>query len=509
MRGARTVPRPLARGADSLIALALIVAGGALRFVRLGQQSFWHDEVHSVIMARGGDTGTLSETVFNTHGSLFLLMLRGWMHIFGSGEAAARALSALIGVLGLIAFQRVIRRYVEPGTALVALALLAFSPFHLGYSQEVRGYGLLFALGLLAVEACLVDIERRTPGTFVVALLVTLATCLSNLSGFFLVGLVGVFGWTLGRAQGYTLRRYAVFVLLIAVLLEPWIVAGAQSTGKFSVGTPPPHSDVILAKGESPPGLASIPYSFYDFTLGRSLGPSVDDLKLQRLRALRPHLPYLVPIAMLVTLLLVRGWRRADGPRRTVLLPWLVIPVIAMALFSLINLKAANSRYAFLGFAPFLLFLALGITSFAHRAARGLALAAVLAVFAWSDVQYFTNHAYWKPDARAAGALLVREARAGDAVIVYALDFPLRFYTPDSLAFLLPSGEAFASDSGAALWLAANVQPAQRIWILECNAWWMDRPDRFRRVCDRVRVREASWPLDKLPVYRYRAAGTP
>jgi uncharacterized membrane protein len=507
--GARAVPRPLARGADSLLAIALIALGGVLRFLRLGQQSFWHDEVHSVIMARGGDSGALSETVFNTHGPLYLLLLRGWMNVFGSGEDAARALSAVIGVLGLVAFQRVIRRYVDPVTALVALALLVLSPFHLGYSQEVRGYGLLFALGLLAVEACLVDIERRTAGSFVVALLVTLATCLSNLSGFFLVGLVGVFGRTAGRAQGYTLRRYALFVLLIAVLLEPWIVAGAQSTGKFNIGTPPARSDVILAKGEAPPGLASIPYSFYDFTLGRSLGPSVDELKLERLRALRPHLPYLVPVALLVGWLLVRGWRRADGARRTVLLPWLVLPIVAMALFSLVNFKAANSRYAFLGFAPFLLFLALGITSLAHRAARALALAAVLAVFAWSDVEYFTNHAYWKPDARATGALLVHEARADDAVIVYALDYPLRYYTPDSLAFLLPSGGAFESDSGAAAWIAANVRPSQRIWIVQCNAWWMDRADRFVRVCDRVRTRESTWRFDKLPVYRYRAAGAP
>jgi uncharacterized membrane protein len=509
VNGARSVPRPLARGSDSLIAFVLIVAGGVLRFARLGQQSFWHDEVNSVIMARGAESGAISETVMNTHGPLYLLLLRGWIHAFGSGEAAARSLSALIGVLGLLAFRRVIRRYVEPGTALVALALLAVSPFHLGYSQEVRGYGLLFALGLLAVEACLVDIERRTPASFVTALLVTMATCLSNLSGFFLVGLVGVFGWTLGRSRGYSLRRYALFVLLIAVLLEPWIVEGAQGTGKFHIGAPSPHSDVILAKGESPPGLASIPFSFYDFTLGRSLGPSVDDLKLQRLDALRPHLAYLVPIALLVALLLGRGWRRADGARRTVLLPWLVLPVLTMALVSLVNLKAANSRYAFLGFAPFLLFLALGITSFAHRAARAATLVAVLSVFAWSDAEYFTNHAYWKPDARATGALLVREARAGDALVVYALDFPLRFYTPDSLAFLMPSGEAFASDSGAARWIADHVRPSQRIWIVQCNGWWMDRGDRFLRVCDAVRSRERTWHFDKLPVYRFRAAGAP
>ena len=486
------------------LAAALVLAGAALRFVDLGQQSFWHDEVHSVIMARGSDTGALSETAFNTHGPLYLLMLRGWLHLFGAGEGPVRALSAVIGVLGLVAFHRVVRRYLEPGPALVALALLAASPFHLGYSQEVRGYGLLFATGLLAVEACLVDIERRTSATFAVALVATMATCLSNLSGFFLVGLVGVFAWTMGRPLGYRMRRFVAFALLLGVLLEPWVVSGAEGTGKFHVGgAPSPHSDVILAKGESPPGLASIPYSLYDFTLGRSLGPSVDDLKQHRMRAVWPQLPIVLPALLLALALLVRGEVVARGARRSVLVPWLVIPVLAMALLSSVNLKAANSRYAFLAFAPFVVLVASGIVSIRGRFVRVAAFAALLAVFLVADEQYFTNPYYWKPDARAACALLRREVRPGDAVVGYALQFPLRFYLPDSLVMLLPPDSAFASDAASARWLAANVRPQQRLWVVRCNGWWVDRTDRFPRICAQRRPSEGAWAFEKLPVQRF------
>jgi hypothetical protein len=494
---------PIRQGGRAWRTWALIAGGAVLRFADLGRQSFWHDEVHSVIMARGGDSGSLAETVFNTHGPLYLLILRGWMHLFGAGEAATRALSALIGVLGLIVFARVIRRFVGPGARDVALALLAVSPFHLGYSQEVRGYGLLFAIGLLAVEACLADLERRTPATFAAALLATLATCLSNLSGFFLIGLVGVFAWVVGRPLGYRMRRYAGFVLLVGILLEPWIVGGAESTGKFSVGTPPAHSDVILAKGESPPGLMSIPYSLYDFTFGRSLGPNVDDLKLHRMAALVPHLPYLVPALALVILLLVLGWRRARGASGTLIAVWLVLPVLAMALVSTVNLKAANSRYAFLAFPPFLLLVALGIESIGHRAWRRTALGLVLVLFMWADEQYFVNPTYWKPDARAAGALLAREARATDAVVVYALDFPVRFYTPESIGFLTPRVDSLGTEAAMADWIHEHVRPDQRLWIVQCNAWWMDRDDRFLHVCDRLRPRERTWRFVKLPVYRF------
>jgi uncharacterized membrane protein len=500
---------PPARAAEhrreQLATWALVAAGSALRFWRLGQQSFWHDEVHSVIMARGNDSGALSETVFNTHGPLYLTALRCWLQLFGSSETAIRALSALIGVAGLVLFARVARRFLSPAGAFVALTLLAASPFHLGYSQEARGYGLLFALGLVAVETFLAELEQRTWRSFALALLAMLATCLSNLSGFFLLVVAGAFAWAIGQPEGYRMRRYALLVVLVAVLLEPWIVAGAESTGKFNLGDTPQHADVILAKGESPPGLASIPYSFYDFTFGRSLGPNVDDLKLYRTAALVPHLWYLVPALLLVGWLLVRGWRAADPQARRILGAWLVLPIVAMAVLSTINLKAANSRYAFLGFAPYVLLLAGGITSLASSTARALAPAALLGLFAWSDQQYFTNPYYWKPDARAAGALLTREARASDVVAVYALDFPLRYYVPDSIHFVMPTGEAFASDSGAAGWLASHAPRERRLWIVECNAWWMDRPDRFRRVTTSRRTREAAWSFEKLPVDRFRA----
>jgi uncharacterized membrane protein len=489
---------------QSIVAAVLVVVGALLRFAALGQQSFWHDEIDSVLMARGRETGSFAEAALNTHGPLYLVCLRGWMRLGGSGEAFTRMLSALFGVLGLLLFLRIARRFVPPGTALVALALLVVSPFHLGYSQEARGYSLLFALGLLALETFLRDMEQRTPASFAIMLLASLATCLSNLSGFFMIAVAGFLALTLGRRTGYPLRRYALYVALVALLLEPWIVAGAQSTGKFSVGAPPAHSDVILAKGESPPGLASIPYSFYDFTFGRSLGPNVDDLKLRRMRALLPHLAYLLPALVLVVGLLLRGWRTSSRESRAVLVPWLVLPIVAMAAFSIVNFKAANSRYAFLSFAPFLLMLAGGVASLGAPARRAVLLV-LLALFACADFEYFTNPYYWKPDVRGAGRLIAHEARHGDAVVVYALAEPLRFYVPDSIAFAMPSGEAFASDSGAAGWLFANAPANRRLWIVQCNAWWMDRTDRFRRVASGLRHEEARWPFVKLPVFRYRA----
>lgn len=486
-------------------AYLLVLAGAALRFAALGRQSFWHDEIHSVLIARGGDSGTLRETLLNPHGPLYLLLLRGWMHLFGSGEAAVRSLSALLGVAGLALFHRVFARLAGRDAARIALALLVFSPYHLWYSQEGRNYALLFVTGLVAVSAWLDELERPTTGTFLRAVVATAFACLSNLSGFFLPAVEFALALEAARRDGWRMRRFVAHALLLGVVLAPWILAGAGTTGKVSVGTPSAHSDVILAKGESPPGLASIPYTFYDFTLAHGLGPTVDELKQRRAAAIVPHLPLLVPAMALVAVLALAGLAAARGRTRAVLGPWLVVPVLLMAALSFVNLKAANSRYALLAFAPFVGLLAIGIAALRHRLARAGSLVALLALFAWADARIFTDPRVWKPDARAAGGVLAREARASDAVVVYALDFPVRYYTPDSIAFLLPPPAAYASDAAASAWLD-SVAAGRSLWLVECQSWWADRDGHLLRAARAQRAGESEWRLEKLPVHRFPPA---
>jgi hypothetical protein len=83
----------------------------------------------------------------------------------------------------------------------------------------------------------------------------------------------------------------------------------------------------------------------------------------------------------------------------------------------------------------------------------------------------------------------------------------VRYYTPASIALVLPPGEIFTSDSAAGDWLASHVG-TRRLWLVECEGWWYDRTGRMRALCDRTRVRDGAWPLEKLPVYRY-AEGAP
>jgi 4-amino-4-deoxy-L-arabinose transferase-like glycosyltransferase len=490
-------------GRLDLTVAAIVLVGVALRFLALGQQSLWYDEVRSVCHVWGADAGTLAETAWSARGPIYLLLLKGWITLLGPGEAQIRMLSAILGSLGLVLFYRVALGLLGRGKALIALAFLACSPFHLWYSQEATNYALLFDLGLLAVPAFLIEVERRTRGSFIVALATTAAACLANMSGFFLYILYAVYLLTSGRQRRYALRRFMMFALLSAVILSPWIVGAARTAGQLHLGRPRDDTGVSAVKGESPPGLASIPFTFYVFSLGNSVGPNTDELKQHRFAAVRPHLWYLVPVGLLFLLIGCRGLQKSGRSVQRVLLPWVAVPVLSMAAASLLNLKPPNARYAFVAFAPYLLYLAIGAGSLRSKTLRAGVIGAVLLCLAGSDFLYFTNPRYWKPDARSAGQLLTREVHPDDVVVVYALEDPLRYYVPASMAFLSPGARDFASEAAMVGWLERNTRGKRRVWIAQYHGWWVDRENRFVRACGTMMTLEREWNFPQVPVYRF------
>ena len=131
------------------------------------------------------------------------------------------------------------------------------------------------------------------------------------MSGFFLYVLDAGYVLASGRQRRYPVRRFLLFVLLSAVILSPWMMGAARTAGQLHLGRPQEDSGVPAVKGDGPPGLASIPFTFYVFSLGHSVGPNVDELKLHRFAAVRPYLGYLVPAGILFLLVAYRGLRKA------------------------------------------------------------------------------------------------------------------------------------------------------------------------------------------------------
>lgn len=131
----------------------LILVGGILRFYNLGYNSLWLDEGVTYDFAKLSlvEIVQLTTNAVEVNSPLFYA-LEHCMLIFGNSEFILRFLSALFGTLTIPVVYLIGRDVCGRLGGIVAAALLAFSTFHVYYSQEARAYATVlffFSLALL------------------------------------------------------------------------------------------------------------------------------------------------------------------------------------------------------------------------------------------------------------------------------------------------------------------------------------------------------------------------
>ncbi|HSJ59509.1 MAG TPA: glycosyltransferase family 39 protein [Anaerolineae bacterium] len=143
------VPNRIAAVAALLGAAALLAL--ALRLYGLDAQSLWYDEGFSVYLASMEPGEITARTAADIQPPLYYYLLRGWMRLFGDGEVAVRGLSVLFGLLTVpLIYMAGLALFQSKSAGLLAAFLVAISPLHIWYAQEVRMYTLLTFLCLLS-----------------------------------------------------------------------------------------------------------------------------------------------------------------------------------------------------------------------------------------------------------------------------------------------------------------------------------------------------------------------
>lgn len=225
--------------AEIVIAGLSALVGSILRFVP--DSPLWLDEALTVNIA-SGELGSVTELLRSDgHPPLYYWLQGWWIDLFGSGDAAVRSLSGVIGVATIGLTWMVARRLLGPRVAAASVVVVSMSPFAIRYGSEARMYALVFALALLLVLAAETAYERSSTRSLVAVSVTSGLLLLTHYWSFFLLGAAGLLALIAAVRSPHADERRRAGRLAAALasgllLFAPWIGGFLDQLG--STGTP-------------------------------------------------------------------------------------------------------------------------------------------------------------------------------------------------------------------------------------------------------------------------------
>ena len=208
----------------------IVLLGAGLRVYALGYQSFWTDEIFSLITT--DPTHSFREfwdrVLADTHPPVYYVLLRLSSTIIGESEVAARAPSAFFGVLTLFAVVLWPGAALERSSRLALLLFLAISPGAVWYAREARSYGLLLLFSTIITLACVSFVrcqpeeDRNAQAALITLTAFSVLASFTHYFGFLLAAAAFLTCWLLTPRP-----RKAIVILAgsgVITSFVPWVI---------------------------------------------------------------------------------------------------------------------------------------------------------------------------------------------------------------------------------------------------------------------------------------------
>ncbi|MFZ1948134.1 MAG: glycosyltransferase family 39 protein [bacterium] len=482
--------------------LAAACVGLALRFVRLGGQSLWVDEVLTLKNSYIGEGGMFTHFFSILQGPLVSLVMHFWAPL-SSAEAVMRLPFAIAGALSVCAAYLLAKSLCDAWTALHTVFLVSFSPVLVWYSQEIRGYAFVVLASILATYFFVRWLGRPSTRNALFYGICLLFGLVSNLSAAFVVAAHFVY-LVLTPTKRKLVGRWLVAVFVVLLVFSPWmreIIQRAQSAPQAGAGSEP-----LMGGGGL--SLLSVPYSVFTYSYGYSLGPSVRALQAGRAEAVSGAWIWIVLGAVGFAVPLIVGiarLARTDRNLLILLLTWFLVPVCAVCLTSALGAKAFSARYALVAVPAYLMMVGHGLAAITRTRfwpCVGLPVA-LLVISMWN---YFAVPDYGREDARAAAREIRAGFERGDAVLGYYSAEALEHYLSGVAPVEVFGADDLATADARAAKCAEVAGAAERVWLFLCRERMIDGRGTIKAWFDQnlLLVRSEEFPGVRLHLYQRR-----
>jgi mannosyltransferase len=460
-----------------------------LAFYRIDYQSFWTDEVASLLAAAPGEPFFSSKIWLNGQGPLYFALLHIWLSI-GDSEFVARSLAGILGAAAVCLTYALGLRLGNRKFATISAVLMATSPFLVWYSQETRYITLAIATSLLSMYSFHRAVVTNSFSAWTLYALATTTALFSFVPLAFLSVAQGLY--LVPKERRHKLIKWISWQAGVSMIFGVWLLIsyGGLSIDWTAGGDSLPIivNPIPLETGTpKETTFGAIPYTFFAFSSGFSIGPSVEELHISRdLATLGKHLPILAPLTLLYGSLFIFGvrqlWRYTQNPG--IVLLWLAIPILGVLTVSSRTDVAYNVRYACAALPAYIFILAAGINNIHGRILQLGILLAVLSINGVSLAQHYFNPQYAKADARGAARYLESMGHPGDVILLVGNSGALAHYYKGDLPVVHWSLTENSSRETVRSNVKKLIHRYGRLWLVAIRPWETDPKGTVKTVLD-------------------------
>ncbi len=366
------------------ILMIILLAGFFVRVYHLGTPSLWLDEVYSISLSKMSLSQLVAETSGDVHPPLYYIFLHYWISFFGSSEFSARFMSVIFAVLAILMIYKVGNLIYDKNVGLLSALILAFSVYHIHYSQEARMYSQAVLFTLVSMF-CMIKHQRENKLIFAGGYIVS-AVCLiySHVYGLFILAAQNIYVLTLFFLNRKDLKpiliNWIFMQFAVVILFVPWIPAFMGQIirvhSDYWIPTPP------IRKIATPLYMYSGSWALFTFFVSLSCLSASQYVFIKDSEKWKDHFRSL--------------WKRhrtagfADIWKLYLLLTWLSVPIILPFLISIFFKPILMTRYTLVASPAFYLLTSKAIR---HLAPKNILTSCTIVIILLS---LFNVHAYYK-----------------------------------------------------------------------------------------------------------------
>jgi 4-amino-4-deoxy-L-arabinose transferase-like glycosyltransferase len=418
----------------------ITLLAAAIRFYRLGEWSFWIDELYTINHALA-HFSTPQLIVSNIPPErnwipVSVILAAQALNLFGVSEWSARLASVTIGVLSIPILFLPVRKMFGNDVALLSVLFLAVSPWHIFWSQNARFYTSLLLFYTLALIAFYLVLERNQPGYFLPFYGFLYLAFSERLFAFFVFPVIGAYLlglWLLKFEKPKGLTFWNISLLVVPILLGGAI----ELNSRFADGVSRFFADFdwfFLYRNDDPIRLlGNISFNMGIPLMVLAIFSGVILIRLRSRAGLLMIVNAVIPLAMLVAANPFIFTK--DRYIFMVLFSWIVLAAIGMQKL----LSQLTGQYKWL---------AIGVLVLLLMDAGGDAL-----------LYFRVNHGN-RPDWKAAFHLIEEKSRPDDVVVTYWPEFR-PFYLDREVVQYEEIDVPTLLESGRRYWI---VMDAETIW---------------------------------------------